>query len=252
MSTLRRLAFAGAFALPISLVIAGPSSAGTFDGPFDPWSSETSTSWAGIGGAGTTDTDEGATVWGHHWSEEDSAVAGIGGAAVVHSEESGDDADTGWTGDGNDGDWNNSWNNDADVAVPHHAVHHPVETTSHHSPARPAHHHTDDADDASYVAETQSADIDGATSSHIESHAGDDHATYEAGALTAGPDGASSEGVHSIAVPGYAGYHNWYVAAGEDGAVAHSASAVADATDEWHGRHHHDHEYNHDHDYDED
>ncbi|WP_329049836.1 hypothetical protein OG738_43430 [Amycolatopsis sp. NBC_01488] len=240
MSTLRRLAFAGAFALPISLVIAGPSSASTFDSPFDTWSTESSGAYAGIGGAGTTDTEEGTDCWGHHWSEEDTAVAGIGGAAVVHSEGSGDD--TGWTGGSNDA--------DDDVAVPHHAAHHPdpdpdaepathhARPAHHHDAARPAHHHSDD--DASYVADTQSADIDGATSSHVESHAGDDYATYESGALTAGPDGASSSGVHSLAVPGYAGYHNWYVAADEDGATVHSVSTVADATDGWDGRHHED------------
>ncbi|MFJ9778180.1 hypothetical protein ACIRSS_01280 [Amycolatopsis sp. NPDC101161] len=250
MSTLRRLAFAGAIAVPISLVIAGPSSATPLDGPYEPWSPwshfETSGSYAGIGGAATTDTEGGSDWWGHHWSEEDTAYAGIGGAAVIHGEHSGADEedcdDDGWTGHGNDWD-----DNDGDAVVVHHQHHHavahpdPVAPAEHVVHTRPVHHEdADDNDDASYVAHTHSADMNGATSAHIASHAGDHHASYEAGSLTAGPGGASSEGVHSLALPGYAGYHNWYAAAGADGAAVHSVSSVADAVD---GYHHYSHDY---------
>jgi hypothetical protein len=251
MSTLRRLAFAGAFALPISLCIAAPSSASTLDGPFEPWSygsSESSATWAGIGGAGTTDTEEGYDYWGHHWSEEDTAVAGIGGAAVTHSEQS--DADDDWDDDGwtdTDTDYDHGWNgthhvhgwtgdHDGDhMAVNHHhAVSHP-------DPVEPADHVTytqpvadiddDDDDDAGYAHESHSAGPDGATSTHVASYAGDDHAAYASSHLAAGPDGASSEGVHAVAVPGYAGYHNWYTAAGPGGTAVYSTTAVADAHD---------------------
>ncbi|WP_290061964.1 hypothetical protein [Amycolatopsis solani] len=213
MSTLRRFAVAGAFALPVSL-LAVPASASTSD---TPWSAETSSSYAGIGGAGTTDTDEGATRWGY-WSEEDTVVAGIGGAAVIHSEQSDADDDYGhpdWSGD------------DDHAAVTH--GRHPAATRHHDrhvTHARPADH------EASYVAEAQTADVTGAASSHTESHAGDDYATYESGNHTAGPDGASSEGVHAVAVDDHAEYHTWYAAADEAGAIVHSVSTVADASDD--------------------
>ncbi|MGW5718946.1 hypothetical protein ACWEVP_22430 [Amycolatopsis sp. NPDC003865] len=232
MSTLRRLALAGAFAVPISLVIAGPSSAGPLDGPYEPWTPwshfETSGSYAGIGGAATTDTEGGTGWWGHHWSETDGAYAGIGGAGVVHSEESGTGDDT----DGDDGDSTD------DAAVTHHVHHHAV---AHPDPVEPAEHVThsqpaadtdtddDDDDDAGYVQQAHWAGADGASSTHIASHAGDHYAAYDSGHLTAGPDGASSEGVHSLAVPGYAGYHNWYAAAGTGGTAVHSVTAEADA-----------------------
>ncbi|MEU7790559.1 hypothetical protein [Amycolatopsis sp. NPDC049159] len=243
MSTLRRLALAGAFALPLSLVIAGPSSAHPLDWPHDSWSAESSATWAGIGGAGTTETEEGSDWWGHHWSETDTAVAGIGGAAVIHGETSGTDEDD-WSDD-------DDWADDETPAVVHHdshpvahqeshpATHHPA---AHHA-SHPVAHHPDPepeapAADVSYATETQSADMDGATSSHVASHAGDHHAAYEAENLSAGPDGAVSEGVHALAVPQYAAYANWYAAAGDEGAVVHSVSSVADATDDY-GYHHH-------------
>ncbi|OXM69535.1 hypothetical protein [Amycolatopsis vastitatis] len=246
MSALRRLAVAGAFALPLSLVIACPATAGQPSWPDDSWSAESSGSWAGIGGAGTTDTEEGSDGWGHHWSDTETAVAGIGGAAVTHSGESGDHG------------WNHAWhhavhdwddNDDCDgydsddydgpaVAGPHHVVGHP-DPVMDEAPAAPAHpvYEAHDADDAGYAAESHSAGVDGASSAHVVSHAGEHHATYEAEKLTAGPYGASSEGAHSVAVPDYAGHHSWYTAAGVDGAEAHSVTAVADATgddvDDW-------------------
>ncbi|WP_033260677.1 hypothetical protein [Amycolatopsis vancoresmycina] len=276
MSTLRRLAVAGAFALPLSLVIAGPATAHPLDWPNDSWSAESSSAWAGIGGAGTTDTDEGGTWWGHHWSGSDSAVAGVGGASVTETEESGDHhwnqpwhhaTHDGWYGDDNDYDGcgcNDYDNNDNgyDHHVVHHAVSHPdpVEEApaAHSHPAYDNngcgcddydnndngydhngydHHngwnHDNDYDhDASYGAETHSAGIDGATSGHVWSHAGEHYATYEAEKLTAGPNGASSEGAHSVAVPDYAGHHSWYTAAGIDGAEAHSVTAEANANDD--------------------
>ncbi|MGW3996445.1 hypothetical protein ACWEF6_23405 [Amycolatopsis sp. NPDC004772] len=262
MSTLRRLAVAGAFALPLSLVIAGPATAHPLDWPHDSWSAESSSTWAGIGGAGTTDTDEGSTWWGHHWSETDSAVAGIGGAAVTHSGESGDDgwnhawhhpAHDGWYGDdgdcddydGDDHHYVTGEYDDDDDDVVHHAVSHPDPVDQ--EPAgyvvHPVYDADDDADDADdagdvgYYAEQHSAGVDGATSAHVVSHAGEHHATYEAEKLTAGPYGASSEGAHAVAVPDYAGYHAWYTTAGVGGAAAHSVTAVADATaaddDDW-------------------
>jgi hypothetical protein len=241
MSALRRLAAAGAFALPLSLVIACPATAGQPGWPDGSWSAESSGSWAGIGGAGTTDTEEGSDWWGHHWSDTETAVAGIGGAAVTHSGESGDHG------------WNHTWhhavhdwddNDDCDgddydgpaVAAPHHVVGHP-DPVMDEAPAHPVYEAADDADDAGYAAESHSAGVDGASSAHVVSHAGEHHATYEAEKLTAGPYGASSEGAHSVAVPDYAGHHSWYTAAGVDGAEAHSVTAVADATgddaDDW-------------------
>ena len=214
MSALRRLAVAGAFALPLSLVIAGPATAAPRGWPDGSWSSESSGTWAGIGGAGTTGTEEGSNHWGHHWSETETAVAGIGGAAVTHSGESGDDCD------GYDA---------PAVARPHHVVGHPDPVVDEAPAVRPV-HDNDTADDVGYAAESHSAGIDGASSAHVVSHAGEHHATYEAEKLTAGPYGASSEGAHSVAVPDYAGHHSWYTAAGVDGAEAHSVTAVADAT----------------------
>ncbi|WP_410597537.1 hypothetical protein [Amycolatopsis sp. lyj-23] len=252
MSTLRRLAVAGAFALPLSLVIAGPATAHPFGGPQGTWNAESSATWAGIGGAGTTDTDEGGTWWGnHHWSESESAVAGIGGAYVTHNGESGDD---GWNpawhhtvhgtwhdqdnGDCDDYDGNGYHSGDYDdsPAVSHHYVvsHpdpvnqepagyvvHPVYSTDH-----------DNADNVGYYAETHSAGADGATTGHVISHAGEHHAVYDAEKLSAGPYGASSEGAHALAVPDHAAYHAWYTAAGVSGAAAHSVTAVADTTDD--------------------
>jgi len=226
MSTLRRLAVAGAFALPLSLVIVAPANAHPLDWPHDSWSAESSGSWAGIGGAGTTDTDEGSTWWGHHWSEQDTAVAGIGGASVTHSGESG-----GYDADDHD--------YDGPAVAGHHAVSHPDpvdrEPTGH--VVRPVYDTDDDEDGAvGYFAEQHSAGVDGATSAHVVSHAGEHHAAYEAEKLTAGPYGASSEGAHAVALPDYAGYHAWYTTAGVGGASAHSVTSVADATaadDNW-------------------
>ncbi|SFW90103.1 hypothetical protein [Amycolatopsis australiensis] len=244
MSTLRRLALAGAFALPISLVVVAPSSAGTLGGPYEPWSSESSASFAGIGGAGTTESEAGSDWWGHHWSETDTSFAGIGGAAVTHHEDAGDDCDD-WNGDDWNGDdgydhgWTGHWTSHPAVYHAHgddtavtHTVSHPdaVAPVQHVTTAQPV-VDTDTDDDASYVHETHSAGVDGATSAHVASHAGDDYATYEAGHLAAGPDGASSAGVHAVAVPGYAGYHNWYTAAGEAGTAVHSVTSIADAND---------------------
>jgi hypothetical protein len=218
MSTLRRLTFACAFAVPLSLAIAVPASAHV---PDETWSAESSASYAGIGGAGTTETEEGTDCWGHEWSEEETVVAGIGGAAVIHSED-GDDDDGAWTGDVDD-----DYDAPAVVHHTHPAVHH-THPAAHHpdpQPQEPAEH------EAGYTAEKLTADIDGATSTHVASHAGEHHAVYEAEHLTAGPEGASSAGVHSLAVPDFASYHAWYTAAGEDGAATHSVSAVADADD---------------------
>lgn len=253
MSTLRRLALAGAFALPISLVAVAPSSAGTLDGHYEPWTPwshfETSGSYAGIGGAATTDTEGGSDWWGHHWSESDSTFAGIGGAGVTHSEESGTDDDGDW--DDNDNGWSGD---DDDVAVTHH-VHHavshpdPVDTADHVTYTQPA-ADTDDDDDADaeagYVHEAHWAGADGASSTHIASHAGDHHAVYDSGHLTAGPGGASSEGVHALAVPGYAGYHNWYTAAGTGGTAVHSVTAEADADAGDHGWQDYDEDFDYD------
>jgi len=256
MSTLRRLALAGAFALPISLVAVVPASAGTPDGPYEPWTPwshfETSGTYAGIGGAATTETEGGSDWWGHHWSETDGAFAGIGGAGVVHSEESGTDDDCDW----DDGDWDdddNGWSGDwhgNHTAVAHHVQHHAV---SHPDPVEPAADHVtytrpaadtdDDDDDVGYVQESHWAGADGASSAHIVSHANDHHATYDSGHLTAGPDGASSEGVHALAVPGYAGYHNWYTAAGTGGTAVHSVTAEADADTGDHGWQGYDEDY---------
>ncbi|WP_410612717.1 hypothetical protein [Amycolatopsis sp. lyj-109] len=278
MSTLRRLAVAGAFALPLSLVIAGPATAHPLGLPHDSWSAESSGSWAGIGGAGTTDTDEGSTWWGHHWSEQDSAVAGIGGAYVTHSGESGDDgwnhawhhpAHDGWYGEdhggcgcGDTGDYDTGdYDDDAPAVVHHHAMSHPdpVDQEPAGHVVRPVYDATDDAtdddddaDDVGYHAEQHSAGVDGATSAHVASHAGEHHAVYEAEKLTAGPYGASSEGAHAVAVPDYSGYHAWYTTAGVGGAAAHSVTAVADATaaddDHWVV----DHDVDDESDYDED
>ncbi|MEU5265197.1 hypothetical protein [Amycolatopsis sp. NPDC021455] len=229
MSALRRLAVAGAFALPLSLVIACPATADPLGWPDEGWSAESSGSWAGIGGAGTTDTEEGSDWWGHHWSETETAVAGIGGAAVTHSGESGWDSDDDYDAPA--------------VARPHHVVGHPDPVMDEAPAVRPVYDtSTDDtdADDVGYAAESHSAGVDGASSAHVVSHAGEHHAVYEAEKLTAGPYGASSEGAHSVAVPDYAGHHSWYTAAGVDGAEAHSVTAVADA-DDWtvdHAVHH--------------
>lgn len=275
MSTLRRLAVAGAFALPLSLVIAGPATAHPLGWPDDSWSAESSATWAGIGGAGTTDADEGSTQWGHYWSDQDSAVAGIGGAAVTHSGESGDHGwnhawhhtvHDGWHGsdngdcddyDGNgyDGDgWHghdyDTADYDSPVVAGHHAVSHPDPVNE--EPVGYVVHPAYDADDnddadVGYHAELHSAGADGATSAHIVSHAGEHHATYDAEKMTAGPYGASSEGAHALAVPDYAGYHAWYTAAGVGGAAAHSVTSVADATDDdaW-TDHHADSDYDYD------
>ncbi|MEV7095309.1 hypothetical protein AB0M80_20955 [Amycolatopsis sp. NPDC051045] len=250
MSTLRRLAVAGAFALPLSLVTVGPATAHPIDWPHDSWSAESSSSWAGIGGAGTTDTDEGSTWWGHHWSEQDTAVAGIGGAYVTHSGESGNDGwnhawhhtvhDGAYDSDDEDCDDYDYDGDDYDYDSPavehHHAVSHPdpVNQDYVHPGYDADDDDDDDADDVGYYAESHSAGVDGASSAHVVSHAGEHHATYEAEKLTAGPYGASSEGAHAVAVPDYAGYHSWYTAAGMDGAAAHSVTAVADATDDDH------------------
>ncbi|MDQ7810261.1 hypothetical protein Q5425_41610 [Amycolatopsis sp. A133] len=259
MSTLRRLAVAGAFALPLSLVTVAPATAHPLDWPHDSWSAESSSSWAGIGGAGTTDTDEGSTWWGHHWSEQDTAVAGIGGAYVTHTGESGDDGwNHGWhhtvhdgwydedEGDCDDYDGDDDghhyvtadYDNDGPDMVHHHVVSHPdpVDEPDGYV-VHPVYDADDDDDDdggAGYYAESQSAGVDGASSAHVISHAGEHHAVYEAEKLTAGPYGASSEGAHAVAVPDYAGYHSWYTAAGIGGAAAHSVTAVADATDDDH------------------
>jgi hypothetical protein len=249
MSTLRRLAVAGAFALPLSLVIAGPATAHPLGWPNDSWSAESSSAFAGIGGAGTTDTNEGGTWWGHHWSSSESTMAGIGGAAVTHTAESGDHHDwnqpwhhathDGWYGDDNDTDCDDyegdDYHHHDGHPVTHHVVSHPdpvEEAPVVHS--HPAYDNNDNnyGHEASYGAELQSAGIDGATSGHVWSHAGEHHAVYDAEKLTAGPYGASSEGAHSVAVPDYAGHHSWYTAAGVDGAEAHSVTAVADA-DDW-------------------
>ncbi|MEV6824436.1 hypothetical protein [Amycolatopsis sp. NPDC051102] len=271
MSTLRRLAVAGAFALPLSLVIAGPATAHPLGWPNDSWSAESSGAWAGIGGAGTTDTDEGGTWWGHHWSGQESTMAGVGGAAVTSSEESGDYHDWNqpwhhashgsWYGDNDNDGWyghdNDNCGCDYEGDDYHHhdsypATHHVV---SHPDPVEEApvvHSHPaydgDDYDHASYGAEMHSAGIDGATTGHVWSHAGEHYATYDAEKLTAGPYGASSEGAHSVAVPDYAGHHSWYTAAGIDGAAAHSVTAEADASDSNHAWAYHDADDDYDYD----
>jgi hypothetical protein len=271
---MRRLAVTGAFAVPLSLILAGTAPAGTPDGPY--WAAGTqtsSTTYAGIGGAGTFHEE---TVSGYHgswWSEQSGSVAGPAGAAVLHHSESGTDDDHGtWTGTvhHHNGGWvadtddHGSWvgdsdDDDADEVVTHTvshpmrqhvrpAVHHENEVTTTHAERRPSRHHDHDV---SFVDKTVTADVDGAASSHVASHAGHDYATYESADLAAGPGGAVSQGVKAVAVPEYAGYKSWYTAAGLTGATAHEVTSEADATDGVWTDHDGDHNWT-DHDEDDD
>ncbi|MFK0247198.1 hypothetical protein ACIQUM_21095 [Amycolatopsis azurea] len=235
MTELRRWALAAAAAVPLSLVSAGLASADPGDGPGDAGFVDTSITYAGIGGAGTFDSSSGSDHHGFWWTEDSAVVAGPTGAAVVHTEESGS-ADEPEILPVDDKPGRPSVTHgkrpvahtDADEAP---ARHRPSKA---HRERKP--HHTEVA----YAESTKTADVNGATSSHVASQAGDDYAAYEAADLSAGPEGAVSEGVQAVAVPELAHYHKWYTAAGDDGAVTHEVSAVA-ATEGWSGHHHHRH-----------
>jgi hypothetical protein len=253
MSTMRRLAVTGAFAVPLSLILAGTSPAATTDGPDWAAGVQTSTTtYAGIGGAGTLHEE---TVSGYHgswWSEQSGSVAGPGGAAVLHHSESGTDDDHGsWTNETGSDNHPGSWVGDSDESATHvvshpmrqnarpAAHHHHEDSTTHAERNRPSRHRDHDHDhDVSFVDKTITADITGATSSHVASHAGDDYATYESADLAAGPGGAVSQGEKAVAVPEYASYKTWYTAADETGAVAHEVTSEADTTDnDWTDHH---------------
>jgi hypothetical protein len=233
MTEFRRWAVAAAMTVPLSLMTAGVSSAGTGDGPDEFGVTETSMTYAGIGGAGTIES-ESATDDDWWWSEQSATTAGPMGAAVVHSGESGsDDEDESWTDDDRAG----------RPAVAHGKRHASAKESvspplRQHDYGRPGHshsrpsHESGETGDVGYVESTKTADLAGATSSHVASHAGDDYAVYESSDLSAGPDGAVSEGVKAVAVPEFAGYDKWYTAAGETGAVVHEVSSVADADDD--------------------
>ncbi|MEV6627376.1 hypothetical protein AB0M83_33195 [Amycolatopsis sp. NPDC051106] len=232
MTEFRRLAVAAAMTVPLSVLTAGVSSAGIADGPDEFGVTETSGTYAGIGGAGTYESFSGSADDGDWWwSEESATTAGPLGAAVVHSGEAGsDDEDEAWSDDDRAG----------RPAVAHgkrhvavnESVSPPLRRHVHSLPAhtysRPSH----DTGDVGYVETTKTADLAGASSSHVASHAGHDYAVYHSSDLSAGPEGAVSEGVKAVAVPEFAGYDKWYTAAGATGAVAHEVSSVADATDD--------------------
>lgn len=236
MSTLRRLAVTGAFAVPLSLLLAGTSGADIGDGPFGPAATvHSSTTYAGIGGAGTIHEAMGSGYHGSWWSEQSASTAGPGGAVVQHHAATGTNHHHGsWTNDTESDD--SVHDNDSDDRVSTVASH-PVRQHTRHVAQRP-HEYTTTTytrhrdQDASYVDKTLTADVDGATSSTVASHAGDDYAVYHSADLAAGPGGASSQGVHAVAVPEYAGYKSWYAAADVTGATVHEVSAVADATDD--------------------
>ncbi|MFI9450127.1 hypothetical protein [Amycolatopsis sp. NPDC052450] len=239
MTELRRWALAAAAAVPLSLGFTGVAAADPDHGPDTAGHTETSVTYAGIGGAGTIDSTWGIDHHGNEWSEEDAVVAGPTGAAVVHTEEfDAEESDIDTDDDEADDDDKPGRptyhghgkrpvaHTDDEVSISKHrpVKSHPVRET------RPSH--------VVYAESTKTADEDGATSSHVVSHAGDDHAVYESSDLSAGPDGAVSEGVNAVAVPQYASYDKWYTAADEDGAITHEVTAVADATD-WPGHHRH-------------
>ncbi|MEV6913222.1 hypothetical protein [Amycolatopsis sp. NPDC051071] len=240
MTELRRLALAAAAVIPLSLVSVGIASADSYGGPGTAGSSETSATYAGIGGAGTIHSNSGYDHHGNRWTEENAVLAGPMGAAVLHHEESDWNTNHDWNVDEKPGRPTYSHgkrpvahtDNDGSSATRHPATTLPVRESRpvrDHHPVRDNHH-------VIYAESTKTADEDGATSSHVLSHAGDNHAVYEADDLSAGPDGAESEGVKAVAKPEYTGYHKWYTAADEDGAVTHEVSAIAAVTD-WDGDH---------------
>ncbi len=225
MTELRRLALAAAAVIPLSLVSAGIASADLGGGPGTVGITKTSATYAGIGGAGTVHSASVSDHYGNRWTEESAVVAGPTGAAVWHSEES--EFDT------HDNDWvsvkpGRPTHSHGKRPVVHtdSGIHSPTRRPVKVHPVRQTHH-----DHVAYAESTKTADLNGATSSQVASHAGDNHAVYQASELSAGPDGAESEGVKAVAKPEYAGYHKWYTAAGEDGAFSHEVSAVADTTD---------------------
>ncbi|WP_410599649.1 hypothetical protein [Amycolatopsis sp. lyj-90] len=247
MTELRRLALAAAAAIPLSLASAGIASADLGDGPWTAGTSETSVTYAGIGGAGTIHSDSGYDHHGNRWTEESAVLAGPMGAVVWHNEESDFDTNDHWNVDDKPGRPSHSHgkrpvaHTDGDEvsstrpaktlpvreARPVREVH-PVRDTH---PVREAHH-----GHVAYAESTKTADENGATSSHVASHAGDKHAMYEASDLSAGPDGAESEGVKAVAKPEYTSYHKWNISADEDGASTHEVSSVADV-DDWNDDH---------------
>jgi hypothetical protein len=228
MTEFRRWAVAAAMTVPLSLLTVGVSAADPADSPDEFGVTGTSLTYAGIGGAGTIDSASGTDDRGHWWSAESATTAGPMGAAVVHSGDAGtDEVHDSWA----DGDragrpavTHGKRHADAGEAVSPPRRQHDHGRPSHSRPSR-------ETADVGYVESTKSADLAGATSSHVASHAGDDYAVYESSDLSAGPDGAASEGVKAVAVPEFAGYDKWYTAAGETGAVVHEVSSVADATD---------------------
>ncbi|WP_410651377.1 hypothetical protein [Amycolatopsis sp. cmx-4-54] len=237
MTELRRWALAAAAVVPLSLVSAGLASAGTGDGPGTAGYVENSATYAGIGGAGTIDS---VSVWDHGhddhwWTEETAVLAGPTGAAVLHTEESGS-ADEAVTLPVDDKPGRPSTIH-GKRPIAHTDGH---SAPSRHRPSKAHHHHKPHHAQVTYAASTKTADVTGATSSHVVSQAGDNYALYEAADLSAGPEGAVSEGVQAAAVPQHAHYHKWYTAADEDGAVTHEVSAVADAIDR--RGHHHSHD----------
>ncbi|SFJ71262.1 hypothetical protein [Amycolatopsis regifaucium] len=230
MTKMRRWALAAAAVVPLSLVSAGVAAAAQGDWPGNAGFSESSATYAGIGGAGTIHSDSVFDGDGNHWTEESAVLAGPTGAAVLHNEEADFDDDyDGWVADAKPG---RPIHTHGKRPIAHTDGIRPS-VTHHHRPVR----HVDHAEVA-YTESTKTADMYGATSSHVVSHAGDNHAVYEANDLEAGPHGAVSEGVKAVAKPQYASYNNYYNAAGEDGAVTHEVNAVADATD-WNDDHHH-------------
>ncbi|UOZ10662.1 hypothetical protein [Amycolatopsis sp. WQ 127309] len=247
---MRRLAVTGAFAVPLSLFLAGTSGADTADGPYRPDTVQSSTTYAGIGGAGTTHEEMRAGHHGWWWTEQSGSIAGPGGAAVLHHSESGTGHHHGsWTtdteSDGYHGNsvHDNDYDTDNDTVASHStrqntrhvAQNHRRHTATHAESSRPGRHRDHDA---GYVDKTLTADVSGATSSKVASHAGTDYATYESADLAAGPGGATSQGVQAVAVPEYAGYKSWYNAADATGAVVHEVSSVADSGDgNWTDRH---------------
>ncbi len=235
MSTMRRLAVTGAFAVPLSLILAGTSGAGSADAPYRPSTVETSVTYAGIGGAGTLHEEMRAGHHGWWWTEQSGSVAGPGGAAVIHHSESGPDQEHG------------SWTNDNDYGTTviashpqrqstrHVAQRHREYPATHTEYSRPSRHR-----DVSYADKTLTAGASGATSSHVASNAGANYATYESADLAAGPGGATSQGVQAAAIPEYATYKSWYNAADVTGATVHEVSSVADSTDGYRTHHHED------------
>ncbi|MEV7550391.1 hypothetical protein AB0N89_12265 [Amycolatopsis sp. NPDC089917] len=203
---------------------------------------ETSATFAGIGGAGTIHTGSVTDHHGNHWAENSAALAGPMGAVVLHSKEVESGTHHGWPVDDKPG--RPTYNHgkqpiaqtDGDREYTSKNRPSRVQPVSKHRPSQVQPARESGPSHVAYTESTKSADMTGATSSHVASHAGDHHAAYESSDLSAGPDGAVSEGVKAVAVPQYSAYHKWYTAAGENGAISHDVSAVAGATG-WSGSH---------------